>query len=421
MFKLMIIDDSPHIVQDLCQLIDWESFDFILTGSYTSAHRLLADAAKNMPDLVITDVSMPAMDGLKLSSELYKLNPDIKIIFISSYSEFEYAKRALELHIFDYLLKPVQIAQLTDVMSRLLKQLKDEERQRYKLLLEESQKDFYRKSALTHYLSHMLYHSGQETMIYTELQQLGLALPEAYHIYVASITPLLPTDSYIYFSQVRRVSDIQLFPLVTDTTCTTVLILYNSTKESIPIADFLANFCIDTETQLRTNLTIGYSSTASCFTNLPLLYKQSRQALTALSQMESGVPILSYDDIVTETADTANVTEVLPAYSQNVAAMRDYIHTNYMHDITTKQVAGAVYLSSNYANSLYISECGMTIFDYLSHYRIEKAKQLLAETDTLITRIAEMVGYGSKTSFYLAFKRQVGMSPTEYRQRYTRY
>ncbi len=421
MFKLMIIDDSPHIVQDLCQLIDWEAFDFILTGSYTSAHRLLSDAAKNMPDLVITDISMPVMDGIKLSAELYRLNPDIKIIFISSYSEFEYAKRALELHVFDYLLKPVQISQLTDVMSRLLKQLKDEERHRYKLLLEESQKDFYRKSALTHYLSRMLYHAGNEDTIYTELRQLGLPLPDGYHIYIASITPLLPTDSYIYFSQARRISDIQLFPLVTDTDYSTILILYSSDIEYMPIADFLASFCIDIETQMHTNVTIGYSTSSCCFTQLPSLYKQARQAISSLKQMESAVPILSYDDIVIENTDDAGTEEIAPSYSQNVAAMRDYIHANYMNDITTKQVAGAVYLSPNYANSLYINECGMTIFDYLSHYRIEKAKQLLTETDTFITRIAEMIGYGSKTSFYLAFRRQVGISPTEYRQKYTKY
>ena len=92
-----------------------------------------------------------------------------------------------------------------------------------------------------------------------------------------------------------------------------------------------------------------------------------------------------------------------------------------MHDISTKAVTSQVFLSSNYANSFFVKECGMTISDYLRHYRLEKGKELLVQTDENIARIAELVGYGSKTAFYLAFKRCTGQSPTEYRQENTIY
>lgn len=112
MFKIMIVDDSPHIAHYLSNLIDWEDYDCILTGIYTNPRSLLADAAKDIPDAVFSDIAMPSMNGLELTEKLYALNPSLKIILISGYSEFSYAKRALELHVFDYLLKPVQLAQL---------------------------------------------------------------------------------------------------------------------------------------------------------------------------------------------------------------------------------------------------------------------------------------------------------------------
>ncbi len=421
MFKLMIVDDSPYILQDISQLIDWEAFDFMLIGSYTSASRLLTDAAVNMPDLVITDVSMPVMDGIELASKLYKLNPNIKIIFISSYAEFEYARRAVELHVFDYLLKPVQISNLTEVMNRLLKHLKDEERQRYQRLSEESKKEFFRKSALTHYLSRLLFHVGNEETIRSELQQLGFILSDSYHLYVSSITPPLPADSYIYFLQSNRFPDIQLFPLVTDTEQSILLILYSEGDESTSIEDFLSYFCIDAETQLKTSLTICYSNPSSSFAQLPQLYEQSLQALASLLQTKSSIPLLAYRDIHTEDSASTELASKPTVCNQYVIDMQNYIHENYMYDITTKDVAKAVHLSSNYANSLFCSECSITIFNYLTEYRIHKAKELLTQTDIYITKIAELVGYGSKTSFYLAFKRQVGISPTEYRQKTTDY
>ena len=84
MFKLMIADDNPSILQALAHKTDWENFDFDLLGVYTNGKALLQAAQKDLPDLVITDISMPIMNGIELSSRLYEIKPNIKIIFISS-------------------------------------------------------------------------------------------------------------------------------------------------------------------------------------------------------------------------------------------------------------------------------------------------------------------------------------------------
>lgn len=420
MFKVMIVDDSPYVLQYLCNLIDWESFDFILTGSYTNAHGLLTAAKKDMPDAVITDITMPVMNGMELATELYALNPDIKIIFISSYSEFEYAKKALELHIFDYLLKPVQIPQLTQVMTKLLKCLKEQELLHHKKLLEESQKLLHLKAAQTHYLSRLLFHASSEEKIFAEMRRLDFLLPDTYHIYIASITPYLPADSYIYTSLEKNYPDIRLFPLITDTEYSTLLLLYDEEKEHLSIDDFLAGFCVDAETQLHANISVGYSTPSSTFAFLPQLYAQAKEALLYLIHTDSNIPILAYNDIHSDNNPSDAESDTIP-YSQKVKVMLDYIHHNYMNDISTNDIAMQVYFSSKHANSFFVNECGMSISDYLTWYRIEMGKQLLTQSEENVTKIAELVGYGSKTAFYLAFKRHTNMSPTEYRQQYTEY
>ena len=278
----------------------------------------------------------------------------------------------------------------------------------------------YRKSTLMHYFSRLLFHAGKEDMICTELQRLGLILPARYHLYLACIAPLLPADSYIYTLQERNLSFVTFVPLITDSDYGVLLILYHAEEEEMPISELLSCFCIDAETQLHMKITIGYSSSSRHFTSLPELYEQAGKSLSFLKDSGSNLPLLPYQDIHTEETQEKD-PDNSPVYSQNVQTMRSYIHRNYMNDITSKNVAGEVYLSVNYANTLFMQECGMSIFDYLVSYRMEKAKELLTGSEETITKIAELIGYGSKTSFYLAFKRHTDMSPTEYRQQYTPY
>ena len=184
MFKVMIADDNPYILQDLAEAIDWENFDFELTGAYQNGKDLLEAAGASCPDLVITDISMPQMDGIQLSSHLCQLNPDIQIIFISGYSEFEYARKALNLHILDYLVKPIVKEQLISLMEKTLQLLQKKQLQQFEQQKLQSQQEYFRKTALSHYICRLLFHPDQEPQIKQEFSQLGLTLPEQFQLYV---------------------------------------------------------------------------------------------------------------------------------------------------------------------------------------------------------------------------------------------
>ena len=103
--KTLLVDDDYLVLQDLENLIDWGSMGFQLIGRATSGKKALEIACCQEPELIITDISMPAMDGFDFVETLKKDFPNTYIIFISSYASFTYAQRAMETGIRDYILK----------------------------------------------------------------------------------------------------------------------------------------------------------------------------------------------------------------------------------------------------------------------------------------------------------------------------
>lgn len=424
MYKLMIADDNPYILEELSQSIDWEDYDFELIGTYNNGVELLTAAEETIPDLVITDISMPMMDGIHLSSCLYEINPFVKIIFISNYTEFEYAKIALNLHIYDYLLKPIQQSQLLDVMERVSNQLQEEQHQFFL----KSQNVFYRKTALSHYTSRLLYHTDNDALIKEEFLRLGVALPETFNLYIVccSLNHILDNPNQLrsldLFQCIFEIDqpESQIIPFKTNASHEAFLLILHN--DAISIHNLLSRICIDIDSKIKSSVTMGYSNSSTIFSTLPQLYDQATTALKYLTDVKATIPFVSYADIhdvfpILSDEDN-NVTTNHSNLIKSVNEMRSFIHENYMESITTMDVARTVYLSPGYANICFRNHFGTTIFSYIEWYRIERAKYFLSETDEQVTRIAEMVGYSGKTAFYLAFKRKTGISPTEYRLNY---
>lgn len=423
MFKLMIADDNPHTLLGLSEGTDWEKFDFILTGVFQNGKDLLEAARSDMPDLVITDISMPQMDGITLASELYSLKSDIKIIFISSYSEFDYARTALKLRIFDYILKPIQINQLEEVMSRLLERLNREHLEHFEQQQSKLRQEYFRKAALSHYISRLLFHVNDEQYMQEKVQQLGLSLQDNTYFYVVCYALDTPFDfcgklpSADYFRSILECAfeEALVIPVMFEENRGVFLLLPHT--ETIPVSDLLALLGVDIESKTNHCITMGYSNISQSLTELPKSYQQAQTALQKLLEADAVTPIASYADVYVSSESAACThTERVP--NKIVSSMRTFIEEHYAEPITTNDVACSVYLSPNYANRCFAAECGITIFGYIVQYRLEKAKELLRDTNEHITRIAEHVGYSTKTSFYLAFKRHTGMSPTEYRQKH---
>lgn len=98
--------------------------------------------------------------------------------------------------------------------------------------------------------------------------------------------------------------------------------------------------------------------------------------------------------------------------------IKDYISRNYMNDtLSVKDISGHVYLSASYVCTFFKSETGQTLNQYLTEYRMEKAKQLLSDPRYKISEISSKVGYTDGNYFGKSFKKYSGFSPSEYREK----
>ena len=116
----MIVDDEKYVRMGIKGDTDWSLIGCEVVGEASNGEEALKVAESARPDLVISDIRMPKMDGIELAGKLLEKYPETKIIFLTAYSEFEYARQAVRLGVSDYLLKPFQDGELEGAIQRLL-------------------------------------------------------------------------------------------------------------------------------------------------------------------------------------------------------------------------------------------------------------------------------------------------------------
>lgn len=126
MFKAIIVDDEIDIRRGLRKIIDWESKGFMVVGEAGDGKEAIELFKEQRPSLVVTDIRIPEIDGLELIKKLKEINPKVKIIILSGYNDFNYAKEALKYSVNNYLLKPVDIQELGNELSSIREVLNKE-------------------------------------------------------------------------------------------------------------------------------------------------------------------------------------------------------------------------------------------------------------------------------------------------------
>lgn len=118
MVKLLIADDEKIIREAVSELIDWNGLGVQITGLCKNGLEALDAIMDTAPDIVMTDIRMPGMDGLELIEKIRRLDPRIQFIILSGYQEFEYARRALRFGVQEYLLKPISEEQIVAAVEK---------------------------------------------------------------------------------------------------------------------------------------------------------------------------------------------------------------------------------------------------------------------------------------------------------------
>lgn len=142
-YRIILVDDEEEVRKAIISNIQWERLGFRMIGDAENGEEALELIEQLEPDVVMTDIRMPYMDGLTLARRIRQKYPSVKILIFSGYDDFEYAQQAIKLNVTEYILKPVNGEELTEILGRVRSNLDEEiEQRRNVALLQES----YQKS-----------------------------------------------------------------------------------------------------------------------------------------------------------------------------------------------------------------------------------------------------------------------------------
>ena len=130
LYRIMLVDDEEEVRKAMIRQMDWEKLGFTVAGDAENGEDALEKVEQLEPDVIMTDIRMPYMDGLTLVAKIREKYPFMKILIFSGYDDFEYAKQAIKFRVTEYILKPVNGEELAEILKRVKDSLDEEIEQR---------------------------------------------------------------------------------------------------------------------------------------------------------------------------------------------------------------------------------------------------------------------------------------------------
>ena len=188
MYQLLIVDDEEDIRRGMARGIPWNEWGFEVAGQAENGEEAVRIIGERHPDVVLSDIRMPKMDGIEMLRVLREEGNHVSVIFLTAYSEFEYARNALKLLAFDYLLKPFEDGELEYAVSRvrdkLIKEREEKERQEESKILspgiKTGDKSRYIKEAIAYITEH---YNDSDLSVGTIAESLGISEGHLSHLF----------------------------------------------------------------------------------------------------------------------------------------------------------------------------------------------------------------------------------------------
>lgn len=127
MYRLLLLDDEEIVTKGIQKVYDLQKYGFSVVGTFSNPLKATEQLENLKPDLVITDVKMPQMDGLEFAALVKKWNPEVEVVILSGYDDFSYAQAAVKIGISDYLLKPIKKNDFMEMLSRMAQKIQEKQ------------------------------------------------------------------------------------------------------------------------------------------------------------------------------------------------------------------------------------------------------------------------------------------------------
>ena len=185
MFKIFLAEDEVVVRETIKRMIPWEELGFELVGEAADGEMALPLLIRQQPDLLITDIKMPFMDGLTLARLAKKEIPGLKVVILSGYDDFNYAKQAIGIGVEDYLLKPITKNALIERLSEIRSRYEHEKTQKEYYEKFQREMQAYEKNSSRDFFEALVGGSMDMMEVYKRAEKLGLDIvAEAYNVLI---------------------------------------------------------------------------------------------------------------------------------------------------------------------------------------------------------------------------------------------
>lgn len=527
MYKVMLVDDDFPVLELLTKTIDWESLGFEVISTHENGVNALEMAAKEMPNVLISDIGMPKMNGIELTRKLKAMNENLQVVLLSCHTEFNYAQEAIKLNVNDYLVKDTfELEELYELLQKFKIQLdtvqnNKQKEQKLQLFLHKNKEK--EKAAFIKKLINEPYKSEAEwerdrkkfglledkgyilTMLSIHHNHVDAFPEETLHFAVSNIVAeflerlnplavhfLCPSNKvFIFFPgdlgyQMNALSNAKETLKMIQLSIEKGLNVYSSSiigEKSECLLDYQNTIkrLLNNQQQLFYMLPRTVESIKVGVKNKEELFAKYDEAATEMrmivlnKQMEQINEFINKWTIyVTENQFTADIVKdwfwkllldlnvklkALQYFSgeysfeskhqeiflmEHMYQLKDwlkqylekmilyhgtndqtkrkeiieafkYVAMNLERKITLDEISSYLFLNPSYFSRLFKKEVGETYVEYVTRMKINRAKELLEQTDESVGKICERLGYDNQSYFIKLFKTYAGTTPIEYR------
>ncbi len=531
--KVFLAEDESVVREGLRDNIPWQQFGYQFVGEAGDGEMALPLIRKTRPDVLITDIKMPFMDGLALSHIVGQEFPEMKIIIISGYDDFEYARQAIQEGVEQYLLKPITRRTLQKALTEVKEKIESEQEQKNYLNKYQDDMHEYEQFFLRTFFEKVFAGQIPVQEIYEEAQKHSLDINAPFYNLVLidvkekeNRKKAGEVCQKCYEELMRFLLRFSNYYLVFRWNIDIYGVMIKGEEENIAertdkCMEGIAQICAQYEEEIDWHAAAGspierFSQLSACYQKLNHIFNyrffepskhilsekqadelsaENRKGAFEVVDMNKTNPelirsflakgqkeeagefvgnflrgmeqalhsrifwdytllnvrfaVLSYvaelgvtqdeflqsisvKDVQKMEISLENMRNYIEDMLTQAICCRDrenesqgrktlnksleYIEENYMREsLSLNEIAAAQEVSPNYFSAMFSQEMQMTFVEYVTRKRMEKARELLRDTDMRATEIALAVGYKNPHYFSFVFKKTQGCTPREYR------
>lgn len=361
----MIVDDMEVMRRQIKRLALWgENTGFHIIDEAEDGQEALIKLKRQPVDLLITDIKMPRVDGMELLKETYENDLATCVVFLSEYGEFNFAKEAIQYDIFDYLVKPVQDKELKMLLEKVKNHIKEKE----------------------------------QTEVH--LKKLESKLMDKIDVYYPT-NNLIAIIKYISIGNKKAIE-----ATVSMVEETATALEYDKLKVAIVLEKAFNEIWMEVR---KNHDWLEQFVDTTTFATMGLTHYKDIDSMTEKVVEMTKLLISIINTYIIGNRNNPIINQICM-----------YVINNIERKINMSSISEALFLSKNYIGDVFKEETGMTVGQYITMVKIQRAKHLILNDMLKNYEVAQRLGYNDVEYFGKTFKKITGLSPAEFRKTTTK-